>query len=59
MLPHEPQVPTPSESNCIHASEWLTFAISLIAQRGNARFNFCLPLRVLDFCFVRASHRTV
>jgi len=54
-LLHEPSVPSASERYCIHASEWSTFTIPLGTQRGYARFNLGLPLRVLDFCFVLAQ----
>jgi hypothetical protein len=43
MLLHQPSVSSASERYCIHASEWSTFAISLSAQRGYARFNLGLP----------------
>jgi hypothetical protein len=52
MLPDEPCVPTARERNRIQSSEWLTCAILLCAQRGNARFNLCSPFSELRLCFV-------
>jgi hypothetical protein len=51
MLFHKPCVPTPSEGNSIHTSEWLALALPLGAERRYARIDFCFPLVLLRFCF--------